>query len=268
MTASNLVLPVIDGTQVGSARRAAVAEAERLGAGESESAKVALVVTELATNLARHAGGGELLLRPLTERGRVWRSSPSTAARASPASSRPCATDTRPAGATAWGLARCSGSRTGARSSPLDGAGTAVLSASGLARGPAPVGDVTVAGVSVAKHGETVCGDAWSWTTGPDGWSVLVADGLGHGPEAAARRRGGGARVSGACGATRPPTSWPRRTPRCGIPAAPPSRSRRSVRPRRAHVHRRRQHRRHDPRTRGHRRSLVSHAGHRGPRVP
>jgi hypothetical protein len=66
----------------------------------------------------------------------------------------------------------------------LHGAGTAVLARIRLA-GPAPIGDMTVAGVSVAQHGEAVCGDAWSWTAGPDGWSVLVADGLGHGPEAA-----------------------------------------------------------------------------------
>src|SRR4029453_2871264 len=59
--------------------------------------------------------------------------------------------------------------------------GTAVLVRLRLA-GPARVGDVTVAGVSVARHGETVCGDAWSWTAGPDGWSVLVADRLGPGP--------------------------------------------------------------------------------------
>src|SRR5262245_12533868 len=67
MSAPSLVLPVHDGSQVGTARRAAVAEAERLGAAETERGKVALVVTELATNVARHGGGGELLLRPLTE---------------------------------------------------------------------------------------------------------------------------------------------------------------------------------------------------------
>ena len=43
----------------------------------------------------------------------------------------------------------------------------------------------SVAGVSVAKHGEPVCGDAWAWASHGDWWSVLVADGLGHGPDAA-----------------------------------------------------------------------------------
>jgi hypothetical protein len=39
--------------------------------------------------------------------------------------------------------------------------------------------------VSVAKQGEAACGDAWSWAADGTGWSVLVADGLGHGIEAA-----------------------------------------------------------------------------------
>jgi hypothetical protein len=30
-----------------------------------------------------------------------------------------------------------------------------------------------------------VCGDAWAWAAHGDWWSVLVADGLGHGPDAA-----------------------------------------------------------------------------------
>jgi len=67
MTAPTVVLPVHDSSHVGTARRAAVAEAERLGAAETEAGKVALIVTELATNLARHGGGGELLLRSLAE---------------------------------------------------------------------------------------------------------------------------------------------------------------------------------------------------------
>ena len=67
MVAPNLVLPVHDASEVGAARRAAVAEAERLGAAEEEAGKVALIITELATNLARHGGGGEVLVRTLTQ---------------------------------------------------------------------------------------------------------------------------------------------------------------------------------------------------------
>jgi anti-sigma regulatory factor (Ser/Thr protein kinase) len=184
VTAANLVLPVIDGSQVGSARRAAVAEAERLGAGASESAKVALVVTELATNLARYAGGGELLLRPLTETAGLEIVAIDRGP-GIPSVEQALRDGYSTGGSNGVGLGAVQRIADRCEIFSLDGAGTAVLVRLRLA-GPAPVGDVTVAGVSVAQHGETVCGDAWSWTAGPDGWSVLVADGLGHGPAAAA----------------------------------------------------------------------------------
>jgi hypothetical protein len=38
--------------------------------------------------------------------------------------------------------------------------------------------------VSIAKPGEIVCGDGWSVADGSAGRTLLVADGLGHGPEA------------------------------------------------------------------------------------
>jgi anti-sigma regulatory factor (Ser/Thr protein kinase) len=183
MTAPSLVLPVHDSSQVGNARRAAVAEAERLGAAESESGKVALVVTELATNLARHGGGGELLLRSLTE----------------PAALEIVAIDRGPGMASVEQALRDGYSTGGTNGVGLGavqrladrceifsahGAGTAVLARLRLT-GATPSGEVIVAGVSVPKPGESACGDAWSWHADGHGWSVLVADGLGHGPDAA-----------------------------------------------------------------------------------
>jgi hypothetical protein len=41
-----------------------------------------------------------------------------------------------------------------------------------------------VRGVSVAKHGETLCGDAWQWAAEPDAISLILVDGLGHGLQA------------------------------------------------------------------------------------
>ncbi|HKU62624.1 MAG TPA: SpoIIE family protein phosphatase, partial [Gemmatimonadales bacterium] len=43
-----------------------------------------------------------------------------------------------------------------------------------------------LAGLAVAVAGETECGDAWAARSGPGGTTVLLADGLGHGPAAAA----------------------------------------------------------------------------------
>jgi anti-sigma regulatory factor (Ser/Thr protein kinase) len=185
MTAPTVVVPVQDSSQVGTARRAAVAVAERLGAVESDAGKVALIVTELATNLARHGGGGELLLRSLAE--------PAAGLEIIAIDRGPGMANVDEALRDGFSTRGTNGVGLGAVRRIADhyeifsmrGAGTAVLARVRLSRG-APAGDVMVAGVSVAKPGEAVCGDAWSWASDGTGWSVLVADGLGHGLEAAA----------------------------------------------------------------------------------
>src|SRR5271155_4019799 len=62
---NSIILAVTEASQVGEARRAVTALASRLGFNETESGKVALVVTEVANNLVKHARDGVLLLRPL-----------------------------------------------------------------------------------------------------------------------------------------------------------------------------------------------------------
>jgi len=189
MAAPNLVLPVHDASEVGAARRAAVAEAERLGAAEEEAGKVALIVTELATNLARHAGGGEVLVRTLTR--------PAAALEIVAIDRGPGIASVDQAlrdgyssrGSSGVGLGAVSRAADRCEIFSTDGAGTAVLARIGLA-GPARSAEVVVAGVSVAKHGERVCGDAWNWAGDRERWSVLVADGLGHGPDAAVAAAG------------------------------------------------------------------------------
>ena len=52
-----------DGSQVGEARRGVANLAENEGFEEDELGKISIVVTELANNLLRHAGGGQLLVR-------------------------------------------------------------------------------------------------------------------------------------------------------------------------------------------------------------
>ena len=54
MEFQSIHVAVQDASQIGAARREAVTAAERLGISEVDAGKVALVVTELATNLVRH----------------------------------------------------------------------------------------------------------------------------------------------------------------------------------------------------------------------
>ncbi|BAP79348.1 two-component system regulatory protein [Pseudomonas sp. MT-1] len=59
------VLPIEDDSQVGHARRVAQALAQQLGFADVDAGRVALVATELATNLLKHAHHGALHLRAI-----------------------------------------------------------------------------------------------------------------------------------------------------------------------------------------------------------
>lgn len=55
---------ISDSTQVGGARRHASSLAESMGWNERQIGKLSLIVTELSTNIIKHASAGELLLCP------------------------------------------------------------------------------------------------------------------------------------------------------------------------------------------------------------
>jgi anti-sigma regulatory factor (Ser/Thr protein kinase) len=183
---ASVVVAVRDSSEVGAARRAAVSAADALGFAETETGRVALVATELATNLVRHGGGGELLVRQVPEIGVV----------------ELVAIDRGPGMASIERALRDGYSTGGTQGTGLGavrrladdwdlfsapGAGTAVMARVGGRgiRGPTADGDLRVAGVSLPAPGETACGDAWAWRLGAGRWMLLVADGLGHGKLAA-----------------------------------------------------------------------------------
>src|SRR6478672_3379980 len=60
-----IALAISEASQIGEARRQATAMARGLGFNDTETGKVALLVTEMATNLVRHTPGGEVVLRSL-----------------------------------------------------------------------------------------------------------------------------------------------------------------------------------------------------------
>ena len=156
-------------TPARSARRAAPPAA--LAAARSAStrptpARVALVVTEAATNLVKHAGGGELLARRRSTRGgrAASRCSRSTAGRASPTSAAACATAISTAGTPGTGLGAIAPLADGFDIYSVPGHGhRAAAPASG--RGAA---GTRRAGLDVGRRlrarspAKTVCGDGWA----------------------------------------------------------------------------------------------------------
>ena len=64
MTVINLIR---DASEVGEARRKAAGLARRKGLAPDVEARVSLVATEMATNLLKHAGGGQVAIGEFTD---------------------------------------------------------------------------------------------------------------------------------------------------------------------------------------------------------
>jgi anti-sigma regulatory factor (Ser/Thr protein kinase) len=190
----HLSLPVAESSQVGEARRFAVRLAGELGFDETASGRVALVVTELGSNLARHAQRGRLLI------GRRHGVAAPTLEVLSldhgpgMADVGRCLRDGYSTGGTpgsGFGAVQRLADEFSVFSAP--GRGTVILARVrlGVEPGSAPTRPgglaprFAFAGICLAAPGETVCGDTWDFRLDGDKALLMVADGLGHGPAAA-----------------------------------------------------------------------------------
>jgi anti-sigma regulatory factor (Ser/Thr protein kinase) len=176
--------PMEDLSRVGEARRHAVTLAMRAGFDEVKTGQLAIVVTELGTNLIRHAQRGTLLLAVREQSGEVEAISidhgPGIADIA-----RSMGDGYSTGGSLGAGLGTV---RRMARDFDMHSTvpgGTVIvarLARDGARQAPA---DLQVGGVSVPKHGELVCGDAWAVAMDSSSATLAVVDGLGHGFDAA-----------------------------------------------------------------------------------
>lgn len=190
---SSLRLSVRDASEVGEARRRAVILATELGFVEAANARLALVISELATNLIKHGGGGDLLLMRYRQPGAVG-AVPGIGVLAldkgrGMAHLPSCMRDGySTAGSLGVGLGAIA-----RMSAQLDiytrpDAGTAAFAllwgnASGNVTLPDTLGALGV--ISLPKLGQQVCGDTWSWRSVGAELQLLLVDGLGYGPNAA-----------------------------------------------------------------------------------
>ncbi|MDB5854932.1 MAG: serine/threonine protein kinase [Herminiimonas sp.] len=177
-----------DSSDIAVARRAGSALATRLALDETAVGRVALVVTEAATNILKHAGRGEILIAPARSGGVVGVEV--VALDAGPGMSN-VASSMRDGVSTSgsYGVGLGSMQRLAddfdIYSTP--NAGTAVWMAIwASARKPIHDDPWKVGTVCIPLDGEDVCGDAWGVVVAPGEATVMVADGLGHGPDAAA----------------------------------------------------------------------------------
>lgn len=178
-----VAIPVTDSSQIGDARRSAVRTAELAGFSATDAGKVAIIATEMATNLVRHASDGELLIQIIQTGSSQIVEMLSIDSGPGMADVTRCLQDGYSTGGTA-------GNGLGAirrLSSEFDifsiaAAGTVVLSHV-QESGEQVVRDPFVVGaVSKPLAGETACGDAWKCSRSGSVFKLMVADGLGHGP--------------------------------------------------------------------------------------
>jgi anti-sigma regulatory factor (Ser/Thr protein kinase) len=184
-----LHLVVEDLSHVGEARRMTASLCRDLDFGETRTGQAALIVTELATNLVKHTAGagGDLVLRAIEEPGAIGidiLSLDRGPGIASIAESLRDGRSTTGSAGTGLGAVRRLSTVFDIWSSP--GRGAAVFSRLWRTTPPAALPALSVGAVCLPIRGEQECGDAWATTAGRDGTLFLVADGLGHGPEAAA----------------------------------------------------------------------------------
>jgi anti-sigma regulatory factor (Ser/Thr protein kinase) len=179
---------VNDESQVAEARREAAAIARQQGFNEVDAGRVALVATELATNVVKHAREGEILAGPDPDDDRGGIQILALDKGRGMANVQACLADGySSAGTAGQGLGAVVRLSTLVDIASWPGVGTAVLTRiePGNARGARPTPHPGFGAVSVAKFGEDVCGDAWAIDRNGAAITLFLADGLGHGPSAA-----------------------------------------------------------------------------------
>jgi anti-sigma regulatory factor (Ser/Thr protein kinase) len=177
--------PVTETSQVAEGRRLVLWLASRLDFSEERAGQAALIATELGTNLAKHARGGELLVGPLTT---------DDGARAGieilSVDQGPGMREEAVARRDGYSTAGTPGHGLGAIQRQADQldiythtSGTAIAARIWRERPTVDPGQsrFEVGAVHVSKPGEDVCGDDWGWRQRDGRLAIFIADGLGHG---------------------------------------------------------------------------------------
>ena len=193
LSASQQRFEVGDPSQVSYARRGIGELAHSIGCGETVIGKLAIIVTECATNQLKHAQRGELLARPISEVALPGRALPSRyGIELLAIDSGPGIRDLHACFVDGYTTAGSPGNGMGAIQRLADdldiwsaaGLGTVLRivvwadpgGAAAQYRGPVEYG-----AINLPLQGETLCGDAWTCGYAEDEFTVMVADGLGHG---------------------------------------------------------------------------------------
>jgi anti-sigma regulatory factor (Ser/Thr protein kinase) len=180
-----VIAPVTDRSQVAQARRLVTEFAARVGTPEGRIAQIAITVTELATNLLKHGGGGDILAGEFQDRDGGGVEIQALDSGAGMDDVGRCIQDGfSTAGSMGHGLGAVVRQTDHLHIWSRPGRGTAIT-ARFVLRAPTHASNLQCGGACSPYPGELACGDAWAVTDAPGGPTVLLADGTGHGIEAA-----------------------------------------------------------------------------------
>jgi anti-sigma regulatory factor (Ser/Thr protein kinase) len=177
---------IADESTVGAARRYASRLADEAGLSETVKGRLGIVVTELSRNVAVHAGHGTLYMQHVRDGNDVGVEVLAVDSGPGMSDLERCLSDGYSTGGTAGrGLGAVKRLSTEFDIYTRADGGTIVLSR--MSDG-GRAGNTTIpcGAISTCAPGETQCGDRWSLIRRDGDLAMLVADGLGHGPDAAA----------------------------------------------------------------------------------
>lgn len=177
-------------SQLAQARRQALSLASSLGLSETLAGRVALIVTEIGTNILKYGGGGEMIMRTFAdddaEGVEILALDRGPGIADIPLSSLDGQSSSGTLGFGMGAIARLS-TVSDIYSTP--NGGTAVFSRVARPRSAgstySPAQRLLASGLSIAKPGQEACGDTWAEKRVDGARWVTVIDGLGHGPMAA-----------------------------------------------------------------------------------
>ncbi|MFG2603551.1 SpoIIE family protein phosphatase [Streptomyces sp. NPDC048514] len=185
-------IPVHDATRVRDARIAAREACVHAGLAPPRTAAAELVATELATNLLKHAGGGRIVVNLVPPPNGAAGSSVQVFSLDHGPGIADVAVALRDGYSTVdaslgAGLGSCARSANAFQLYSTPGRGTvatARIDPEPDGRGT-PAAGVPAGGITIALAQAEQCGDAWTWARSGGLLTLLLADGLGHGPKAA-----------------------------------------------------------------------------------
>lgn len=188
-------VPVQDPTRVRDVRVAAEEAAALAGLDDQRTASVSLVATELATNLLKHAQAGQVLI-DVVDPAVPREGPPGRAVQISAIDHGPGIADVEAAlrdgysssGSLGAGLGTCRRLSDDFGLHSVPGRGTVAVSRIGRPGGGEDASGgpgAHAGGINVPFAGGDFSGDAWAWVRSGDRLTLMLADGLGHGSEAA-----------------------------------------------------------------------------------